>query len=169
MRKNNITIWQQVLTMNRIWPNFRVLLRRNNFVHWEGTLCPLNRVYTVHVFLCRMRSHNKSFQTLSRVISIEPILHRRTEAPDTPIPHIYNDQNDLKHPYLCLYDPRESVWNSSTLVANTIIPWTIDWLACYEGWLATGEWTGGGRHPAARESNSNMNNALAQSNPEVLY
>ena len=31
-------------------------------------------------------------------------------------------------------------------VARIIVPWTIDWLACYEGWLATGEWTGGGRH-----------------------
>ena len=28
----------------------------------------------------------------------------------------------------------------------TIVPWTIDWLACYEGWLATGEWAGGGIH-----------------------
>ena len=32
-------------------------------------------------------------------------------------------------------------------VADTTIPWAIDWLACYEGWLATGEWAGGGVHP----------------------
>lgn len=32
-------------------------------------------------------------------------------------------------------------------IANTIIPWTIEWLYYYELWLATGEWLGGGDHP----------------------
>lgn len=29
-------------------------------------------------------------------------------------------------------------------LADTIIPWTLDWLMHYEFWLATGKWRGGG-------------------------
>lgn len=32
-------------------------------------------------------------------------------------------------------------------LSQTIVPWSADWLACYELWLMTGRWTGGGRHP----------------------
>jgi hypothetical protein len=31
-------------------------------------------------------------------------------------------------------------------IAETIAPWAMDWIACYELWLMTGVWTGGGRH-----------------------
>jgi len=54
-----------------------------------------------------------------------------------------------ERPILCLYDPATNEWSPDKAIAKTIIPWTIDWLACYEGWLATGEWTGGGRHPTS--------------------
>ena len=42
-------------------------------------------------------------------------------------------------------------------IASTTVPWALDWLACYELWLMTGRWTGGGRHaglqsPEAMES-----------------
>jgi hypothetical protein len=50
------------------------------------------------------------------------------------------------YPVLCLFDPSACEWTPCDLLAETTVPWTIDWLACYEGWRATGEWTGGGRH-----------------------
>lgn len=53
-------------------------------------------------------------------------------------------------PYLQLtplYDPAKDEWDHSMLISETIVPWTLDWLACYELWLMTGRWTGGGRHP----------------------
>ena len=31
-------------------------------------------------------------------------------------------------------------------LASTTVLWALDWLACYELWLMTGRWTGGGRH-----------------------
>jgi len=34
-------------------------------------------------------------------------------------------------------------------IASTILPWASEWLFHYEIWRATGEWTGGGREPAA--------------------
>lgn len=59
------------------------------------------------------------------------------------LPHVYPLNT------LCLYyGTRE--WNSSMLIANTLVPWTAEWLAHYEVWLATaGEWHGGGVHDQA--------------------
>lgn len=34
------------------------------------------------------------------------------------------------------------------LLADTYVPWTMEWLVDFELWLATGEWLGGGEHPA---------------------
>lgn len=42
---------------------------------------------------------------------------------------------------------RYSEFNVYKLLADTIIPWTVEWLYFYELWLATGEWLGGGEHP----------------------
>ena len=49
---------------------------------------------------------------------------------------------------------RYSEFNSSKLIANTIIPWTVEWLYYYELWLATGEWLGGGEHLTKCEINT---------------
>jgi hypothetical protein len=43
---------------------------------------------------------------------------------------------------LCLCYPEE--WQPTMLIARTILPWTVEWLAHYEIWRATGHWTGGG-------------------------
>ena len=74
-------------------------------------------------------------------------LRRRAEDPQALIPHVYSNLENPKRPLLCLYDPEMNEWHAGCVVASTIVPWTIDWLACYEGWLATGRWAGGGRHP----------------------
>jgi hypothetical protein len=56
---------------------------------------------------------------------------------------------------LCLFDAEANEWTPFHMIAETTIPWTLDWLACYEGWRATGAWTGGGRHvPAERQETS---------------
>ncbi len=50
------------------------------------------------------------------------------------------------------YDPREAEWGPGHSIAETIIPWAVSWLACYEGWRATGEWTGEDDTRAQRKS-----------------
>ena len=56
--------------------------------------------------------------------------------------HMYGDNEP------CLYLPRSGEWRQSKLLTETIVPWTMLWLAFYETWLVTGEWDGGGVHPA---------------------
>lgn len=40
------------------------------------------------------------------------------------------------------------------LIADTYIPWAIEWLYYYEIWLVTGEWCGGGIHPTTAKPKS---------------
>ncbi|MCB2160674.1 hypothetical protein KQH40_01155 [bacterium] len=56
-------------------------------------------------------------------------------------PHIYNKDKSL-----CLYWPKEWVWESNEFIATTIIPWVANWLYYYELWLDTGEWLGPSSH-----------------------
>ena len=82
------------------------------------------------------------------VLVTDPVLRRRSQSPEEAIPHIYlNPEPRLRDfPFLCLYHPPSEEWHGGKAAAKTIIPWTIEWLVCYEGWLATGQWTGGGIH-----------------------
>lgn len=55
------------------------------------------------------------------------------------LPHIYADGG------LCLHE--EGQWSPGDQLAETIVPWTSEWLLHYEFWRATGEWKGsGGNH-----------------------
>ncbi len=56
------------------------------------------------------------------------------------LPHTY----DTKKQHLCLFMPNSEEWNSSMLIANTIVHWAIEWLYYYENWVYTGKWLGGG-------------------------
>lgn len=127
---------------------FKVLRRTCWYVLWEGSLRPLSQTYTVQVLLLGRKEGRKGNlrQSLPIVTVVNPLLHKRSDHPSGPIPHHYPNSRNPKLPFLCLYDPATREWHPGLAVARTIIPWTIDWLACYEGWLATGEWTGGGRH-----------------------
>jgi hypothetical protein len=65
-----------------------------------------------------------------------------------PIPHTYAPKPP-RHPRrsLCLYTGK---WHPCDRISDTIVPWTAEWLAYYEVWLATGEWLGGGGQPSSR-------------------
>ncbi|PWU09496.1 MAG: hypothetical protein C5B50_27345 [Verrucomicrobia bacterium] len=43
---------------------------------------------------------------------------------------------------LCLYDWREQPWETKWHLADTIVPWTAEWLVFYEIYLLTGRWLG---------------------------
>ena len=139
---------RQVERMRVRWPDFRVVERDRQFVCWEGQLRPLSQCYGVRISLRRRRCRGQGVDTvLAEVQVIDPLLRRRAEDPRALIPHVYSNPENPKRPLLCLYDPETNEWQAGCVVASTIVPWTIDWLACYEGWLATGRWAGGGRHP----------------------
>ena len=61
------------------------------------------------------------------------------------VPHTYMRQG--KGTRLCLWWPKGREWLPQMKLADTLIPWTAEWLHFFELWLKTGEWLGGGEHP----------------------
>lgn len=63
---------------------------------------------------------------------LSPALESR---PGERLPHVYPGNA------LCLYYEQEFV-GSEDFIADTIVPWTSEWLYFYEHWMSTGLWLG---------------------------
>lgn len=148
-----LTMSRQVALMRQSWPDFEIRGQSGWFVSWEGRLRPFHQSYLVRIFFCLGCDlvSGEISPVRPRVTVAEPLLTRRAEDPDEPIPHHYPNRHSPEYPVLCLYDPDERLWSFGDAIAETTVPWALNWLACYEGWQATGEWTGGGRHPTEEE------------------
>lgn len=116
-------------------PGFRLVQRRSGSMAWEGCLqpTPTSTIYKVQI--------RYSPPEWPKVFVIEPEMMRRT--PEERIPHLYKEGN------LCLFLPFGHEWTGERSIVE-LVPWTSLWLVNYEAWLATGEWLGGGEHPAPR-------------------
>ncbi|MGB0718636.1 MAG: hypothetical protein ACPGO7_04825 [Alphaproteobacteria bacterium] len=65
---------------------------------------------------------------------LEPNLRLISEG--KRVPHLFNQEKQT----LCLH--YHGVWKPNTLLAETIIPWTVMWTEYFEWWLATDKWHG---------------------------
>jgi hypothetical protein len=135
-------IEQQIAAMRQRWPTFRASRVSERTALWQGPVRPLLTTYEISIRyrapLVVERLDPMRQQPNVRIVA-PPLKLRARE-----LPHVYWDREG--YPVLCLFDPSACEWTPCDLLAETTVPWTIDWLACYEGWRATGEWTGGGRH-----------------------
>jgi len=119
------TLPQQAARLRAAYPDGEVVLRPRRLT-WTSHLTPvwISREYTVEVVLEERKS--------PKVNVLAPDL--KTLSPGA-LPHVYNDGS------LCLYQSGE--WNDSMFIAETIVPWTIVWLAQFEIWLVDrDEWYG---------------------------
>lgn len=143
-----LTMSEQVLGMRLLYPGFQVKFDGGWHVRWEGELRPFSKRYLVRIAYS-LKSRIEGMEIPAGVPDIwlaDPSLRLGTpKAPGMRVPHIYYNEAKPEWSRLCLFDPVAAEWTPTLSLADTIIPWTIDWLASYEGWLATGEWTGGGR------------------------
>lgn len=132
-----LSIDEQVAAMKATWPQFaaRRIDRRAQSARWVGSMRPQYVNYSLEI-----RYQVGSFPEV-RVIS--PELVRMPGNDEGQLPHVYPPVED---PTLCLFDPRDGEWTSAMKIASTTVLWALDWLACYELWVMTGRWTGGGRH-----------------------
>ena len=134
-----IGIDRQIEAMKTLWPMFRVsrVSRPANSARWNGKLAPQFSSYEIEI----LSEHGyPSVRILSPKLIVQP------DNEEGLLPHIYGGPEDFR---LCLFDPETDEWSSDKLIAETIVPFTIDWLCCYEFWTLTGEWRGGGRHLCA--------------------
>jgi hypothetical protein len=134
--------------MRTSWPRLQAERIDARTVRWRGPLKPLLRTYEVQVFYRApvIIERIDPLRQQPRVRILSPRLKQRRGDTEGELPHVYWDNPNC--PALCLFDHETGEWTPFHLLADTTIPWTIDWLTCYEGWRAAGEWTGGGRHAA---------------------
>lgn len=121
-----LTLPQQALELRYRFDG-RVRLRPGH-LSWTGVLEPssMSRRYEVQI-LYRLGHHPD-------VRVLEPKL---VPNADGILPHFYPDSRTL-----CLYDAGE--WGPHKFIAQTIVPWTSEWLLHYELWSVTGRWYGSG-------------------------
>lgn len=148
------SIVDQVRAMAKRWPKFDVAEQTSDRAVWFGPLMGIEQTYRVMVEygLPIDPDGDEMCRRFPVVRVMSPMLEPRFDAAEeAPLPHVYFDKRDLTLSPLCLFDPAQGEWTRNDLVAFTTVPWAADWLACYEGWLATGRWYGGGRHAKRNE------------------
>lgn len=127
----------QQLNLRKKYPESKSFIK-NGVLYWDGYLCPTAISNTYHVHVTYKMNYRPKV-----VLSGENI--QGLDRQD--FPHNFGIDKEHKSVKLCLHLPSE--FNSHMLIADTIIPWTIEWLFHYELWLATGKWHGGGEHSVA--------------------
>ena len=121
-----IALVREAMMLRKHYPDGSIRLRASR-LRWTGELQPseISRQYLVDV---RYAPPN-----LPRIVVRRPKLVANA---DGLLPHIYPDGG------LCLFEPGQ--WAHGDPIAETILPWTCEWLLHYEFWRATGEWCGSG-------------------------
>ncbi len=142
----SLSIDRQIEAMAEVWPTFKLVARQGAWAAWCGALRPLLQTYVVEIQyrapLIVEQIDVRLLQPLVQVLS--PALRRRVGDCEGMLPHVYyGPDGDVS---LCMLDPDAGEWSPTDLLAETTVPWIIDWLAAYEGWRATGTWTASGRH-----------------------
>ena len=150
-----LSMADQVARMRDLFPELLPTWHCSWWVTWTGQVRPLHRAYTISIQYIR-RYWIGELEIINgyqpQVVVLEPQLIMDHPRTDYWLPHVYWRRDRPEHSTLCLYDPAASQWSPDDLIAETTVPWACEWLACYEGWLATGVWSGGGRHPRRREA-----------------
>ncbi len=153
-----IPIENQIAAMDKRWPAFTLVQSVGRGAVWEGMLDPVRRHYRVRVsYEVPLAIENFSIINVQpRVQILSPRLESHPDYDEGPIPHVYVNRKERSLPYLCLFDPYNGEWTPSDLLAETTVPWASRYLYFYEGWLLTGKWSGGGRHPTQEEQDGNQ-------------
>lgn len=142
----SLSIDAQSERMRAVWPEFALVERDGPVARWRGPLRPLLQTYVIDILYrapMLIERLDAAFHQ-PRVSVVSPALRRRAGDSEGALPHVYYGKDDTVS--LCLLDPQAGDWSPADYLAETTVPWTIEWLAAYEGWRATGKWTASGRH-----------------------
>ena len=141
-----LSIEAQIERMKVCWPDFILIGKKDRIAAWRGRVRPLLQRYVIEVaYRAPLAIETLDARRLQpRVSILSPALRPRPGDPEGRLPHVYYDPDGGVT--LCLLDPMANDWTPLDFVAETTIPWAIEWLAAYEGWRATGVWTASGRH-----------------------
>lgn len=133
-RARKYTLAQQKLVLDMKYEDASCVIKKG-VLYWSGKIRPtaLSAEYYVRIIY----NGNKRPKTFIFGDNIKKIDH-------IGFPHKYNVDKEKKIVELCLYYPGE--FGPQLLLADTIVPWAVEWLYHYEIWLVTGKWNAGGKH-----------------------
>jgi len=132
--KNRIPLTIQATFLHLYFPDSKYFIKNDTLI-WKGYLQPthLSQKYLIRIeYQHGMHPNVYVLQPASLLFA----------AGKTKLEHVYN----TKTQQLCIYYRSGFEWFESMLIADSIIPWTSEWLLHYEYWVATGIWHGGGIH-----------------------
>ena len=146
--KGLLGIAEQIASMAETWPAFKLVGRQGATARWLGKVRPLLQTFTIRLdYRAPLAVENLDMRQMQpQVRVIDPPLRPRRNDPEGQLPHVYYVGGDPLDVILCMFDPEAREWSPTMSLAGTTVPWAIDWLVSYEGWRATGKWTGSGRH-----------------------
>ena len=121
-RIKTINLGLQNLAIQKKFPSLKLYKKNHQDIFWLGELesSPHAVKYTVKI-------NYTPYKT--KVFIMEPQILKSA-------PHRYSDQS------LCLYHPNDKSYRPDLLIADTLIPWTCEWLFFYNIWLEEGVWWG---------------------------
>lgn len=136
MNKSRISLDEQVRLMKFYYPDGTIEFIKNRGFIWFGELrsSPLGDLYKIKIVF--------EIRKKPEVFVVEPEKLKMANG-KFKLPHVYDNTKQK----LCLFYPDDKEWNTSKMIASTIVPWTIEWLYHYELWVILGKWMGGGKHP----------------------
>jgi hypothetical protein len=138
-----LTAAKQIARMAEAYPSFVVLQSTPWVVLWHGALTPLARMYAIQILYSAVSLPMAGIAARTPHVEVlRPLLCRRDSTRAGAIPHIFLNHVWRDRPRLCLHRGWE--WGPEQYIADTIVPWTVEWLVAYEGWRATGRWYAGG-------------------------
>lgn len=121
-KPKKVTLGVQQYHMKLKFPGFKFYKKDCSNIGWIGQLKPTvnSPLYTVKI---------KYSDYHPKVYVLEPKILDNA-------PHRYEDGS------LCLYYPKDMSYEETSIIADTIVPWTAEWLFYYEAWLKEGVWWG---------------------------
>lgn len=146
VRRSRAWISAQDDRMKELYPKFKIVFRNSWGIAWKGVVQPAFKKYEILIlFIPGCDRPEISIEAQPVSVFVTSGLHRRSEAPDEPIPHRYPCTQFHE---LCLYHPVSDSWNQyEEYIADDIVFWASQWLLTYEFWHLTGEWVAPGAHP----------------------
>lgn len=136
IKPRKISFAKQAIILKKEYPQSECYLGCGRLV-WKGRIqpTPLSNTYKIRI---ECKDYNRRPKVILYGDSVKGI-----ERSD--FPHHFEIDKVKQEVVLCLHMPYE--FSYSCVIADTIIPWTQEWLFYYEIWLAIGEWCGGGYNP----------------------
>lgn len=142
-RSGPVPLYLQKAFLLSAFPESTVKLGGDTLV-WDGKIQPtaLSQIYDVRI------EYKLWGPPRSYLISPDGRAMADEISPGRVLPHRYKED---PHVQMCIYHPSKQEWNSSMVLARTIVPWMALWLSYFEDWVVTDVWSGGGEHIELKE------------------